>query len=649
MFLQWRSPEDYATNAAIVVLAMSGLTIMMIDHQTKSRQKRLAAALTQGFWKFTPVQVDDMKQKKLNWMKLFLAGVMISCTSISITVKFLKVAKAMMLSGTFLVGWVTFLSYALNVKSLTIEEKRVQKEKADSEGNVELIGWRAKLKVSTLTEDKRLPVTIVTGFLGSGKTTLVKKVLENTVGIKVLVIENEIGVEGIDHELLLQHTDKEEIILMNNGCICCTVRKDLITTFHSMFADESFSKLDWVMIETTGLADPAPLIQSLYMDKECSKYLRLDSVLTVVDAKHLPQHIEQGKKMDEKIPLVTNTENKNKYGNSSGTVNVAAESVNKSDTNQLKGVHGGLPEAAMQIIFSDRIILNKIDLVSKETLLNIESKVRELNPTAQIIHCEFSNVPVQDLLNIRAFDPSRNAALLSQEEEEKKNNEKNTENNINNINNNDNQNTNNTKKKDNNEDIKLGKNISRSGFIRYDENGKILPSKLQVKNGSDVQTTDLNSVSTISLVTYESLDLDVFNLWVSALLRIQGANIFRLKGILNMYGYDRQFVVQGVHMIFDGEIGPKWENLGSDKNLAVSTAIDLNEKEISSKKIQNNSDQIRAKTDVKNVVKNGVEIIVKNNVRRRSRLVLIGLGLDWNLLQAGFLACEHRVEEEEDN
>ena len=633
MFLQWRSPEDYATNAAIIVLAMAGLTIIMIDHQTKSRQKRLAAALTQGFWKFTPVQVDDLKQKKLNWMKLFLAGVMMSCTSMSITVKFLKIAKAMMLSGTILVGWATFLSFALNVKSLTVEEKRVQKEKAESEGNAELIGWRAKLKVSTLTEDKRLPVTIVTGFLGSGKTTLVKKVLENTVGIKVLVIENEIGVEGIDHELLLQHTDKEEIILMNNGCICCTVRKDLITTFHNMFADESFSKLDWVMIETTGLADPAPLIQSLYMDKECSKYLRLDSVLTVVDAKHLPQHIEQGKKNEEKIPVITNIENENKNGNSNGTVNIEVESVNKSNIKEMKGVHGGLPEAAMQIIFSDRIILNKIDLVSKETLQGIESMVRELNPTAQIILCEFSNVPVQDLLNIRAFDPSRNAALLSQEEEEKRKEMKNN-NNTNNIiddNNDENLTANISKKKENQEDKQINKNIAKSGFIRYDENGKILPSKLQVKNNSDGKITDFNSVSTISLVTYESLDLDIFNLWVSALLRIQGANIFRLKGILNMHGYDNQFVVQGVHMIFDGEIGPKWDNTGSEKK--KSSSSDTNKKEILSKKTENNGDKMS----------------VKNDVRRKSRLVLIGVGLDWNVLQAGFLACEHKVEEEEDN
>jgi G3E family GTPase len=105
------------------------------------------------------------------------------------------------------------------------------------------------------------------------------------------VVENEIGQEGIDHELLLQQTQKENIILMNNGCVCCTVRGDLITTFHELFKSDSFSKIDWIVIETTGLADPAPVIQSLYMDKQCSKCMRLDGVITVVDSKHVKGHI----------------------------------------------------------------------------------------------------------------------------------------------------------------------------------------------------------------------------------------------------------------------------------------------------------------------------------------------------------------------
>ena len=118
-----------------------------------------------------------------------------------------------------------------------------------------------------------------------------RHLLRNTEGMKVLVVENEIGQEGVDHELLLQHTQKENIILMNNGCVCCTVRGDLLATFHELFKASTFANIDWIVIETTGLADPAPVIQSLYMDKQCAKAMRLDGVLTVVDAKHVMGHI----------------------------------------------------------------------------------------------------------------------------------------------------------------------------------------------------------------------------------------------------------------------------------------------------------------------------------------------------------------------
>ena len=579
MFLKWSTDEDCATSAAIILLTLAGLTIIMIDHQTKARQKRLAATLTQGFWKFTPTQVDDWKQRKLNWMKLLLAGMMLSCTVMSITVKYLKVTKALVLCTTIFIGWVTFLTAAL--------AKKPTKVKVTADTDVDTSGWKAKLKGSVSTEDKRLPVTIVTGFLGSGKTTLVKKVLDNTAGIRVLVIENEVGAEGIDHDLLLQHTGKEEIILMNNGCICCTVRKDLIKTFHDMFADPSFSKLDWVLIETTGLADPAPLIQSLYMDVECSKYLRLDCVLTVVDAKHLSYHIGN-KEGDSDVDG-----SKSKGDNLSG-----------ARTGVRTGVHGGIPEAAMQIIFSDRIILNKVDLVSDDDLNATEDVIRSLNHTAQIIRCEYSNVPVQDLLNIRAFDPTRNSALISSNSSKDKNKES---------------------VKDSNSfsgqvDRNDVKNVAKGGFIRYDGDGKIISSKIKLGVGSS-DSNDPNIVSTISLVTTKPLNLDIFNLWIAALLRIEGANIFRLKGILNMYGYDNQFVVQGVHMIFDGEVGPPWNDTDSHGKAAVSDHTHAAEEHSDSHSHSNGS--------------------------RRSRLVLIGRGLNATSLNAAFLGCEHVIEEDE--
>ena len=579
MFLKWSTPEDRATSAAIILLTLSGLTIIMIDHQTKSRQKRLAASLTQGFWKFTPTQVDDSKQRKLNWMKLILAGMMASCTVMSITVKYLKLSKAVVLCTTIFVGWVTFLTAAL--------AKKTTKPITIVNDDVDTSGWKAKLKGTVSTDDKRLPVTIVTGFLGSGKTTLVKKVLDNTAGIRVLVIENEVGVEGIDHDLLLQHTGKEEIILMNNGCICCTVRKDLIETFRGMFADPSFSKLDWVLIETTGLADPAPLIQSLYMDVECSKYLRLDCVLTVVDAKHLPHHI--GKK--EEVRTID-----------------GIKSTVDSLTGVRTGVHGGIPEAAMQIVFSDRIILNKVDLVTEDDLNKTEEIIRILNHTAQIIRCQNSNVPVEDLLNIRAFDPSRNSALISSHISKEKDEE------------------------GGEFDRKDLKNIAKKGFIRYDEEGKILSSKIKLGVGNS-ESSDLNLVSTISLVTTEPLNLDMFNLWISALLRNQGANIFRLKGILNMYGYDNQFVVQGVHMIFDGEIGPLWDDL--DVNTHAHTPAHAHD---------------HAETSVNDHEHDAEEnYITKRSAigTRRSRLVLIGMDLNAIALNAAFLGCEHVMEDDE--
>jgi molybdopterin-guanine dinucleotide biosynthesis protein len=141
--------------------------------------------------------------------------------------------------------------------------------------------WSMRKRDEDNSNDKRLPVTLVTGFLGSGKTTLIKEILNNTIGMKILVIENEIGKEGIDHELLVQQTTKEEVILLSNGCVCCSVRKDILTTFQGLFKNEAFSRLDWIIIETTGFANPAPLIQTLYMDSDCKKHLRLGIYINI--------------------------------------------------------------------------------------------------------------------------------------------------------------------------------------------------------------------------------------------------------------------------------------------------------------------------------------------------------------------------------
>jgi G3E family GTPase len=440
---------------------------------------------------------------------------MFTSTVVCTTVRSLKAIVSLAIGAATIVSWAIFLLFFLD--GFLNGSKSVKEKPVAQEDDPDSASWKKRVK-SEKSTDNRLPVTIVTGFLGSGKTTLVKNILENTAGIRVLVIENEIGSEGIDHELLLKHTAKEEIILMNNGCICCTVRKDVIFTFHKMFLDPAFSSLDWVVIETTGLADPAPLIHSLYMDPHCSAMLRLDSVLTVVDVKHLPLHLANRDRGD-------------------------------------KGVHGGPVEAVQQIAYADRIVLNKTDLVTEEELESVSASVQSINPTAQLLPCKYSNLPVEELLNIRAFDPTRNASLLASGKEGS------------------------------------SSSTTTSSIIPVDEKGKVLSKRVRVnvrtggRSGSElcefaVPGTEGSRVTTVSLVTERPLDLDNFNLWIASLMKSKGESIYRLKGILSMKGYNQQFVAQGIHMIFDGELGPDWKDGQARRSKLVLIGLDLNTAEL---------------------------------------------------------------------
>ena len=216
-------------------------------------------------------------------------------------------------------------------------------------------------------------MTIVTGFLGSGKTTLVNHILHSsggTQGKRILVVENEIGEEGIDNDLVLRE-GKEEIVLMSNGCVCCTVRGDLVKMFTALFDKPSFSALDWVIIETTGLADPAPVAQTLYMDKVCKQKLRLDSVVTVVDSMHLKQQLA-----------------------------VAS------------GAHD-FNEAVEQIGFADVVLLNKTDLVSAEDVAETEQLVLAINSTARTVRCQRAQVALEEVLNLAAFSHRNVEAVLA--------------------------------------------------------------------------------------------------------------------------------------------------------------------------------------------------------------------------------------------
>ncbi|WP_334161187.1 CobW family GTP-binding protein [Phenylobacterium sp.] len=201
----------------------------------------------------------------------------------------------------------------------------------------------------------KTPVTVLTGYLGAGKTTLLNRILSEEHGRKYAVIVNEFGEVGIDNDLIVGAD--EEVFEMNNGCVCCTVRGDLIRVVQGLMKRKG--GFDAIIVETTGLADPGPVAQTFFVDEDVRAKTQLDSVTTVVDAKHLPLRLKDSK------------------------------------------------EAAEQIAFADQIILNKTDLVSEAELAEVERAIRTLNPLAPIHRAQRSNVPLEQVLGRGSFDLAR--------------------------------------------------------------------------------------------------------------------------------------------------------------------------------------------------------------------------------------------------
>jgi G3E family GTPase len=201
----------------------------------------------------------------------------------------------------------------------------------------------------------KIPVTVLTGYLGAGKTTLLNRILTEPHGRKFAVIVNEFGEIGIDNEIIVGAD--EEIFEMNNGCICCTVRGDLIRIIEGLLKRKG--KFDSIIVETTGLADPAPVAQTFFVDADVKAAASLDAVVTVADAKWLSDRLKDA------------------------------------------------PEAKNQIAFADVILLNKVDLVSAEELAEVEGRIRAINPYAKLHRTTKSNVPIDEVLNRNAFDLQR--------------------------------------------------------------------------------------------------------------------------------------------------------------------------------------------------------------------------------------------------
>lgn len=305
-----------------------------------------------------------------------------------------------------------------------------------------------------------IPVSVITGYLGAGKTTLLNRLLTEEHEKKIAVIVNEFGEIGIDSQLVINAD--EEILEMNNGCICCTIRGDLVRIFDSLL--EKQDKFDHLVIETTGLADPAPVIQSFFADEMMRTKTQLDAVITVVDSKHIWEHWE-------------------------------------SD------------EAQEQIAFADVILLNKTDLVSSETLDKLEQRVRGMTAFAKVYRTQNSDISLDSILDIKAFD------------------------------------------------IKQALHID--------------PDFLD----EDAHEHD-ESVFSISIVEKGGVDGDKFNRWIYQLLQDRGADIFRMKGILDIDSEDRRFVFQGVHMLLDGRPGRAWKSDELRRNELVFIGRNLSEMDL---------------------------------------------------------------------
>ena len=435
----------------------------------------------------------------------------------------------------------------------------------------------------------KVPVTILTGFLGSGKTTLLNRILSEQHGKRIAVIENEFGEVGIDQALVINA--EEEIFEMANGCICCTVRGDLIRVLGNLMKRRD--KFDYVVVETTGLADPGPVAQTFFMDDEISSEFSLDGIITLVDTFHINQQL------------------------------------------------GRSDESTEQIAFADVIVLNKTDLVKETELDKLEARLRKMNKMAKFIRSEMANIPINSVLDKSAFnldqallrrptflepeypfewtgiyptksgkykiimsegpDPSmslvvelgqntddlslRNGAercvrLYAEDAETIEPGEiipKGKHVNLN---------LESSGQKEFNieieKDTKIGLFAQHTAeefnmkLIEVDNNNEV---PVEIERTWVAQHEHDDEVGSFSIERDGDLDEEKLQAWISKLLREKGVDIFRMKGFLSIAGESNRFVFQGVHMIFSGKPDRPWGSLPR-RNQLVFIGRNLDEKEM---------------------------------------------------------------------
>jgi G3E family GTPase len=317
----------------------------------------------------------------------------------------------------------------------------------------------------------QIPVTVLTGYLGSGKTTLLNRILSENHGKRYAVIVNEFGEIGIDNDLIVE--SDEEIYEMNNGCVCCTVRGDLIRVVEGLMRRPG--RFDAIVVETTGLADPVPVAQTFFMDDDVRSKTRLDAVVALVDAKHLPLRLKDSR------------------------------------------------EAEDQIAFADVVVLNKTDLVTLEELRDVEATVRAINPSAKIHRTERSRVELTEVLDRGAFDLGR--AL-------------------------------------DNDPHFLDAHDDHHDHDGHDHHHD---------HASPIHDVSVKSVS----LRGGEMDPKKFFPWIEKITQMEGPNILRLKGIIALKDDPDRYVIQGVHMIIEGDHQRAWKDGEKHESRLVFIGRDL--------------------------------------------------------------------------